>query len=276
MQEAVIHFVFDFAGESLRYLIFAGTSFLLIWVVLRKRLLHRLIQKKFPENERLWKEFLYSMSSVAIFSLIGVGVYFGIKNGYGHTYGNISDYGKPYFFLSIILSILIHDAYFYWTHRLMHHPALFKHVHLIHHQSTNPSPWAAYSFHPYEAFIQGLIGPLIVLLIPIHIYALLAFAIYQISYNVFGHLSFELFQKGFTKSFMFWHNTTTHHNMHHKYFNCHYSIYFNWWDRIMGTMHPKYDETFEEVTGRVPVKELSIKSIAPLLSDIREAEKQIA
>ncbi|MEI7983754.1 MAG: sterol desaturase, partial [Bacteroidota bacterium] len=27
-------------------------------------------------------------------------------------------------------------------HRLIHHPLLFKRVHLVHHQSTNPSPWA--------------------------------------------------------------------------------------------------------------------------------------
>jgi len=253
MQEAFKHFWVDFAGEALRYWIFAGTTFLLVWVIFRRRLLHRLIQKKFPENERLLKEFLYSMSSVAIFSLIGVGVYFGIKQGYGQMYKHINDYGVPYFLLSIVLCILIHDTYFYWTHRLMHHPRIFKYVHLVHHKSTNPSPWAAYSFHPFEAIIQGLIGPLLILLLPLHVYALLAFAMYQISYNVMGHLSFELFPGGFTKSFMFWHNTTTHHNMHHKFFNCHYSIYFNWWDRLMGTMHPRYDEMFEEVTHRQPV-----------------------
>ncbi len=274
MLELIKHFAVDFTGEALRYVIFAGTTFLIFWVAFRQRLMHRFIQKKFPAKERLWKEFLYSMSSITIFSLIGVGVYFGIKNGYGQMYKDIDEYGLPYFFLSIALAILLHDTYFYWTHRMMHHPAVFRHVHLVHHKSTNPSPWAAYSFHPFEAFIQGLIGPLIVLLIPIHLYGLLAFAIYQITYNVFGHLSFELFTKGFTKSFMFWHNTTTHHNMHHKYFNCHYSIYFNWWDRIMGTMHPKYDETFEEVTHREPISALHVNSRGEL-SEVEEPEREV-
>ncbi len=255
MQEAFKHFLIDFLGESLRYLIFAGTTFLLFWVIFRRRLLHRLIQRKFPEASNLRREFFFSMSSVTIFSLIGVGVFFGIKNGYGQMYFNISEYGWLYFFLSIVLCVLIHDAYFYFTHRLMHHPAIFRRVHLVHHRSTNPSPWAAYAFHPLEAVIQGLIGPLLVLLIPIHPIALLSFAIFQITYNVFGHLSFELFPKGFTKSFLFWHNSTTHHNMHHKFFDCHYSIYFNWWDRLFGTMHPKYDEMFEEVTGREPLEQ---------------------
>ncbi|GIV33000.1 MAG: sterol desaturase [Chitinophagales bacterium] len=253
MQEVVRHFILDFAGEAARYLIFAGTTFSLFWIIFRRRLLHRFIQKKFPPRSRIIKEFLYSMSSIAIFSLIGVAVFIAVKNGYGQLYRDIDTYGWPYFFLSIVLAILLHDTYFYWTHRLMHHPAIFRLVHLVHHRSTNPSPWAAYAFHPFEAVIQGLIGPLIVFLMPIHVYALLAFAVYQITYNVFGHLSFELFPRGFTRSFMFWHNSTTHHNMHHKYFHCNYSLYFNWWDRLMKTLHPRYDEVFDEVTGRQPV-----------------------
>src|SRR5436853_320575 len=238
--ELLKHYAFDFAGESIRYLLFAGIAFLLLWVVFRKRLSHRMIQRKYSTRQRLTSEFLYSMSSIAIFSVIGVCVFTAIKKGYGLTYFHVSERGWPYFFISIGLAIIIHDAYFYFTHRLMHHPALFKHIHLIHHKSTNPSPWAAYSFHPFEAVIQGMIGPILTFTLPMHIYALLGFAIFQITYNVLGHSSIELLPKGFTRSILFWHNTPTHHNMHHRYFNWNYCIYFNWWDRIFGTMHPKY------------------------------------
>lgn len=254
LEELLKHYAIDFAGESIRYIVFAGITFLLFWVLFRKRLAHRMIQRKYSTRERLTKEFLYSMSSIAIFSLIGTCVFIAVKNGYGQLYFDIHARGWGYFFISILLAILIHDAYFYFTHRLMHHPALFKHVHLVHHLSTNPSPWAAYSFHPFEAIIQGLIGPLLIFLLPLHVYALLAFAIFQITYNVLGHSSIELLPAGFTRSMMFWHNTPTHHNMHHKFFNCNYCIYFNWWDRIFHTLHPNYDATFEEVTGRAPAK----------------------
>lgn len=40
--------------------------------------------------------------------------------------------------------------------------------------------------------------------------------------------------------------------MHHKYFNCNYGLYFNIWDRIMGTNHENYFDTFREVTHREP------------------------
>jgi len=37
----------------------------------------------------------------------------------------------------------------------MHHKKLFRWFHLVHHQSTNPSPWAAYAFHPLEAVVEA-------------------------------------------------------------------------------------------------------------------------
>jgi Delta7-sterol 5-desaturase len=178
IQEIVINFLADFVIEFLRYFIVAGTVFMLVWVVFKKRLLHRLIQQKFPPKSRIRSEFLHSLSSMMIFSVIGVCIYFARKHGYGKLYFDINEYGKLYFFLSIGIAILMHDTYFYWTHRLMHHPKLYKHIHLVHHQSTNPSPWAAYSFHPFEALIQGLIGPIIVFTIPIHIGAIGTFADY--------------------------------------------------------------------------------------------------
>ena len=47
-----------------------------------------------------------------------------------------------------------------------------------------------------------------------------------------------------------WLNTSTNHNMHHKYVTCNYGLYFNFWDRVMNTNHVKYQATYEEVTAR--------------------------
>lgn len=252
-------FSVNFFSEAIRYLLFAGIVFGIFWILLKDKLQHKIIQQKLSSKRQLKREFWFSMSSLVIFSLIGIFVYYMVTNGHAFLYKDVHEYGLAYFILSFPLSVLIHDTYFYWTHRFMHHPKIYKHVHLIHHQSTNPSPWAAYSFHPIEAVIQGLIGPILVLCVPMHVYTLLFFGFFQITYNVFGHLSFELFPKGFTRSkWSFWHNTTTHHNMHHRYFNYNYCIYFNFWDRLMGTMHPQYDEQFERVAGR----EATYKTIA--------------
>lgn len=248
-------FAGSFVADLLRYVLAAGIGYVIFWKVLRNTLGHKFIQKQFPKAGRLWFEFRYSMSTAVIFGITGTVVYYLVKGGHTQYYKEIDEYGWLYFILSIPLSILLHDTYFYWTHRLIHHPKIFRHVHLVHHRSTNPSPWAAYSFHPVEAVIQSGIGPLIFLIMPIHGSAFFIFLTYMIGMNVFGHYGYELFPKGFTKSkWVFWHNTSTHHNLHHKYFNNNYSLYFNWWDRLMHTLHPEYDEKFEEVAGRKKVK----------------------
>ena len=134
---------------------------------------------------------------------------------------------------------------------MMHHPLLFKRVHRVHHLSTNPSPLAAYSFHPFEAVVEALFFPVIILLVPVHFSVIVAFVVIDLGYNVLGHLGHELYPKGFTSHPIGkWNNTSTHHNMHHRYFNANYGLYFNVWDRICGTNHARYEATFERVVHR--------------------------
>lgn len=248
-------------SDFLRYFIAASFGYLFFWVIFIKRWKHRIIQKKFPELEKMWFEFRYSMSTVVIFSLIGLGIVNAEHAGYTRLYSNISDYSSAWFFLSFFIIIFIHDAYFYWAHRLMHHPMIFRHVHLVHHRSTNPSPWAAYSFHPIEAVIEAAIFPIIVLIIPVHSLVLVASLIYMITRNVIGHMGIEIFPKGFTKNkWVNWHTTTTHHDLHHKNFKTNYGLYFTWWDKWFGTEDKSYQSTFEEVTSREK-KEISPDSL---------------
>ncbi len=247
-------FVFGFATLffSLRYLLMAGSAFLLFWKFFYNRLHHRWIQQdRIPDSQKIQHEIRYSLLTMLLFGIVAVGVYFMRTMGWTQMYENLHDYGWGYFFLSVIALVLLHDTYFYWTHRFMHHPKIFRHVHLTHHVSTNPSPWAAFAFHPIEAVIEAGILPLAVLLFPLHHYAVIIFLFYMTLLNVLGHLGFELFPKGFLDhKILRYHNTTTHHNMHHRYFHCNYGLYFNWWDRWMGTNHEKYKEKFDEVTHR--------------------------
>lgn len=260
--EVIKLYLGSLVSDFLRYFIAAGATYLLFWVLLKNFLSHKFIQGKFPKAGKLWHEFRYSMSTVFIFAAVGTSTAYLYNAGLTQIYTDVAARGWVWFFASIALAIVVHDAYFYWTHRFMHLPKVYKHVHLVHHKSTNPSPWAAYSFHPLEAIIQAAIGPLILIVIPMHHIAFLAFLTYMIVLNVFGHFSFELFPKGFTRNrLLFWHNTTTHHNMHHRYFNHNYSLYFNWWDRLMNTMHPKYDEQFDKVAGTKRPKTESNTSI---------------
>ncbi|MCB9640925.1 MAG: sterol desaturase family protein [Myxococcales bacterium] len=240
-----------FAAVFLRYVIFSGSAYLIFWKWLPKRFHHRRIQQRFPKSSILKLEFLWSLSTFVIFSMTGALVFWLTKMGYTLRYKHISDYGWGYFFFSIILMILVHDTYFYWTHRAMHHKSLFRYFHRVHHLSYNPSPWAAFSFHPLEAVVEAGIIYVIVFFIPYHAFALLSFLIFMTVMNVLGHLGYELYPKGFTKHPIGqWFNTSTHHNLHHHKGKLNFSLYFNWWDRWMGTNQEGYHEAFDEVASR--------------------------
>lgn len=236
---------------SVKYLLFAGLLYAVFYVWKSRPFWLAKIQRQYPQNKHVLREIRYSFLTIVIFGLVILGVNYASGKGYTRVYHHISDYGWPYYFASIMLMILLHDTYFYWTHRAMHWKPLFKIVHKVHHYSTNPTPFAAYAFHPVEALVEVGIIPLIAFTMSFHPSAILIFTLYSLFLNVMGHLGFELFPKGFAShKFFKWHNTSTHHNMHHRLVKCNYGLYFNIWDRLMNTNHATYERHFDEVASQ--------------------------
>ena len=233
-----------------KYYLIAGIAFLIFYVLLRKRITRKKIQPKFPAMKDYRREIIFSTISIIIFALPPMIL---LENDYlrPHTtfYQDISRHGWLYFWGAFPLLLLIHDTYFYWMHRLIHHPRLFKLVHLVHHRSVNPSPWAAYAFHPVEAVLESLIFVIFLFTIPINWWHLFLFFVISLLYNVYGHLGYELYPAAFNKHWLGrWLNTSVSHNLHHHYFKGNYGLYFLFWDRMMGTLRKDTDEAYQEVT----------------------------
>jgi sterol desaturase/sphingolipid hydroxylase (fatty acid hydroxylase superfamily) len=107
------------------------------------------------------------------------------------------------------------------------------------------------AFHPVEAVFEAGILIILPFLFPIHPLAIGLFLLLMMIYNVYGHLGYELYPKGFSRTRIGkWINTSVNHNLHHQYFTGNYGLYFLWWDRWMGTLRDDYDEQFEAVKGR--------------------------
>lgn len=241
----------DFTSHLIRYVLVAGVAFLLFYVWRNRRLRSLKIQANYPSRGEMRREILYSLFSLAVFSLVGVLVFLMHRAGWAKFYFDISSRGWGYFVFSTVALIFAHDAYFYWTHRLMHWKPLFPLFHRVHHLSRTPTPWAAFSFHPLEAVIEAGIFPLWILLVPTHPLAALLWLLYMTGMNVLGHCGFEILPRGFTRHPLTrWHNTSVHHDMHHQHIHCNYGLYYNIWDRLMGTNHARYDEEFEAVKTR--------------------------
>jgi lathosterol oxidase len=236
---------------ALRYTLFAGLAWILGYVLFHRRWFHRKIIAHMPPSSEVWREVRYSALSVVIFAAVGAITIVAIKQGWTRIYWRIGKHGWLWFWLSVAIAVFLHDAYFYWTHRLMHHPRLFRLFHRTHHLSHNPSPWASYAFGPLEALVQAAIFPLTAFLIPIHPVAFGIFMVWQIVFNVVGHTGYEYnptrFMDSWVRHFI---NTPTNHIMHHEKLRGNYGLYFNFWDRLMGTNHEEYERRFREVTSR--------------------------
>jgi lathosterol oxidase len=234
----------------IQYALCAGLTFVAFYFIFRRLALPRKIQAALPKGSDIRREVSYSMISIGIFAGMGVLVLVLKRLGWTQFYSPVDRLGWGYFAFSVAALIFLHDTWFYWSHRFMHWAPIYKRVHRVHHLSHNPTPWAAFSFHPLEAMIEGMIFPLAVLILPVTSFAWYCWTIYMVLMNVMGHLGFEILPKGFASHrFLRWHNTSVHHNMHHRYFRCNYGLYFNIWDRLMGTNHPNYEEQYLRITS---------------------------
>lgn len=237
----------------IRYYPIAGFAFLLLYLWKKDYFEPFRIQKTFPKMDKVWKEFRQSAITLIVFTLVATTnitlakmklipnrVYFGEING-------LAAWG--YVTLSFILITIWHETWFYWMHRFAHIKKVYPHVHIEHHMSVNPSPLAAYRFQITEAFLESIYLVLFVTMVPIHFYVILFHTFYAMVFNIWWHLGYEFFPKGWaTHPITKWINTSTHHNLHHQKFQGNYSLYFNVWDRIMGTNFPYYEKYYQEVT----------------------------
>jgi Delta7-sterol 5-desaturase len=241
-------FAFDFG----RYLIASTVMAAIVWGLRRTRLASRKIQAREASAADVRREFLSSIQTCLVYVSItflmiwgiGVGIFQEVNGSFGWEID-----------LAILAGLILgHDTYFYWVHRAMHHPRLFKVFHRHHHRSTTPTPFAAYSFAAPEALVMALFIPLWQLFVATPGWMLFTFLAFQIIRNVMGHAGLEVHPRWWLSSPLTrWNNTTTHHDLHHSGgFNHNYGLYFTWWDRLMGTEHPDYVATFNRVTARVP------------------------
>lgn len=244
-----------FASDLARYVLAALPLAILLYVFKPHRLMQRKLQARPQTRQTMSREIRYSVLTAGIFALNGYGVFLGIQAGILNLYDNPGEYGWIWLALSFPLILVVHDAYFYWTHRAMHHPKLFRYFHRTHHKSHTPTPWAAYAFDPGEAWVQAIFLPIYLLIVPTNGFVVVFFLIFMITRNVMGHAGYELHPRWWMSNPLTrFNNTTAHHDLHHETAHWNYGLYFTWWDRLMGTEHPDYKKRFDAAWAQVPPK----------------------
>ena len=239
-----------YTNNLFRYLIAASVMSVIVWAMWRAGFTKRKIQKSHANSKDIRREILQSLRSIAVYAFVSVFVIWG--NRVGVLHGLWASYGLAGDIALFCVLLVAHDTWFYWTHRAMHHPRLFKVFHLAHHRSITPTPWAAYSFAIPEAFLLALFVPVWLLLVPTPGPVIAAWGLFQIGRNVIGHAGYEIHPRWWldnpiTSQF----TTTTHHDLHHAgRFDSNYGLWFTWWDKWMKTEHKQYRAKFTEIVDR--------------------------
>ncbi|MDY7098115.1 MAG: sterol desaturase family protein [Pseudomonadota bacterium] len=248
------HFAHVFYFDLGRYLIAAGAATVLL-LVFRTYAKNRRIQKRSAGRADYLRETLSSLRTVFVFGVTTLATVIGVETGVIQFLAE----GQSWWLIGLqfALIVILHDAYFYWAHRAMHSKLLFRATHLHHHKSRTPTPWTAYSFSSWEAVIEAAFLPLFLLMVNLAGFAFAGFAIFlflwhMIIRNVMAHTGHEIFPAGWVDNPLTdWISTTTHHDLHHSSGH-NYGFYFTFWDRWMGTEHPRYKEEFRKVAKPLP------------------------
>ncbi|HXH29648.1 MAG TPA: sterol desaturase family protein [Bacteriovoracaceae bacterium] len=235
----------------LNFALFAFGGYYFFYRFLGPGIPHRKILEKDATASQMNKEKLRSLHTQVVFLILGVILYALYKLGLTRIYLQWDQRGAVYFILSYFIMHQLHDAYFYWTHRLMHQWEPIRKFHFVHHESSPPTPFSALSFHPVEALVQGFFWIVIALVLPISHWWMFSFYSFMLYINMWGHTSYEFWHRDLmTHPVLKILNTPTHHNLHHKFHNANYSIYYNFWDKVCGTNHPEYQIHYQQVKVR--------------------------
>jgi len=225
----VLAAIFTTTMVALRYLIASGT-FALVTARQRPGLYA-------GRKAQITREILWSLLSAFIYGApAGMVLWLFHRHGWTQIYTDIGAFPLWYGPLSVLIFLFVQDTWFYWTHRAMHTPRLFRLAHAVHHRGRAPTAWTAMSFHPIEAISGAIVVPVLVFLLPIHIGMLALVLTIATVMGVINHLGWEVFPSRFVHSPLGrMVITASHHEKHHEGYTCNFGLYFRFWDRLCGT-----------------------------------------
>lgn len=151
------------------------------------------------------------------------------------------------------------DTWFYWLHRWMHKEPVYSLVHELHHRSNAPNMLTTFSVHPLESLINGGWIAIFTSVVTVHSQSMALIAVTAPIMGLYVHSGYEFFPRWWNKSWATkWFITTTFHDQHHKYFNWNFGGYTTVWDRLCGTMRPKFEADFVKLRDRARAEPVAV------------------
>lgn len=225
-----------------RALVLAGGSSL--WIRFSKwAQRHRIIVKNM-DGRTLAKGMLTALWVLALDVALGLTL---LHTG---VFQFLTEFSAVEFILAYAAMFVWVEVYFYYSHRLLHHPKLFW-LHRQHHQEMPLNPWTSLSFSFGERVIvlfgAVLIPAVMTNFFPIPAVAILAYFFTNYVLNVFGHLNVEVVSNRWVRSWWgTWLLTPTYHALHHLRYRGHYGLFTPFLDKWHGSYYKDYPEVHQQ------------------------------
>jgi Delta7-sterol 5-desaturase len=159
--------------------------------------------------------------------------------------------------LDVLALLLVMDAAMYALHRVAHLAWLYPLLHRTHHRYERPRPLTLFVLNPAETLS---FGGLWLVVIAAHDFSWLGMSVYlalNLAFGTIGHLGVEPLPERWTRLPLLRHLTGgTFHARHHQDVAHNFGFYTTLWDRLFGTLTPRYDEEF----GRLPAAAVPLAS----------------
>ncbi len=199
----------------------------------------------FMFNDQVKDNMFWSLASgVTIWSAYEVVYFWAFANGYvpGVTFSD----NPVWFVLWFPLISLWGSFHFYWIHRFIHWPPVYKAVHALHHRNIIINPWSGISMHPIEhiLYFSNILIHFVVASHPLHVLYHMFFQGIGPSTSHSGYESLLVNDKsqiGFGDFF---------HQLHHRFFECNYGTFEMPLDRWFGTYCDGTQESMEKIRER--------------------------
>lgn len=239
----ILEFVLLFAALYLASLVILF-SVGLTMTALNARHPERRIQKRDPSHKPL-RDIKSSMRQLSITSTcLAIGLYAQFNGWTLVQPVALSWWSAPLFF---VLSLFLHDTWFYWGHRILHTKAFYR-FHKPHHMTITPTVWSNDAGSSVDTLFAHSYYALVLFIVPMPAAVFLAHRVFDQVSAAIGHCGYEHFASP-TARRPWPLLCTLYHDQHHQYFVYNYANYFSFWDRLCGTVHPTYDQRVAEFEG---------------------------
>lgn len=196
----------------------------------------RIQTRKAKEQTLLWPSVVRSLVNNALALVAVLGLWPLVKLAPIRTEGLPSVVEVAWMLLAFIY---MDDFFYYWSHRALHQPWLFKRIHSVHHRIHTPWAITGHYMHPIEYLITSTLVLVPPALLGAHVVTIWVWIVFRQWEAAEGHCGLAL--RFSPTHWLPFGDGARHHDFHHARVRGNYAGFFPLWDRVFGTYAKGYE-----------------------------------